>query len=118
MASSDYLGLSLAHGAWVFQTTIFRSCERAQRLPQSSAHPHGYLLPPGCLRYGVVQDHDWFDREHAYLSNQRFELPCQRNQSERHMRLNPDDEALPVMVPRSDRALVGMSANRVQRLRN
>ncbi|MGA3004538.1 MAG: hypothetical protein ABSE20_22715 [Acetobacteraceae bacterium] len=34
------------------------------------------------------------------------------------MRLNPDDEALPVMVPRNDKALVGMSANRVQRLRS
>jgi hypothetical protein len=34
------------------------------------------------------------------------------------MRLNPDDEALPVMVPRNDRALVAMSANRVQRLRH
>jgi hypothetical protein len=33
------------------------------------------------------------------------------------MRRTPDDEALPVMVPRNDRALVQMSANRVQRLR-
>ena len=34
------------------------------------------------------------------------------------MRLNPDDDALPVMVPRNDRALEGMAANRVQRLRH
>ncbi len=34
------------------------------------------------------------------------------------MRMNPDDDALPVMVPRNDRALVAMSANRVQRLRH
>jgi hypothetical protein len=33
------------------------------------------------------------------------------------MRLKPEDDALPVMVPRNDRALVAMSANRVQRLR-
>jgi len=32
------------------------------------------------------------------------------------MRRNPDDEALPVMVPRNDRALVGMPASRVQQL--
>jgi hypothetical protein len=33
------------------------------------------------------------------------------------MRRDIDDEALPVMVPRNDRALQGMSASRVQRLR-
>jgi hypothetical protein len=30
-------GLSVAHGAGVFQTMAFRSCERAARLPRSSA---------------------------------------------------------------------------------
>jgi hypothetical protein len=34
------------------------------------------------------------------------------------MRRNLDEEALPVMVPRNDRALVVTSANRVQRLRH
>ncbi len=34
------------------------------------------------------------------------------------MRMNPDDDALPVMVPRNDRALVAISTNRVQRLRH
>jgi hypothetical protein len=33
------------------------------------------------------------------------------------MRSDPDDDALPVIVPRNDRALEGMSANRVQRFR-
>jgi hypothetical protein len=34
------------------------------------------------------------------------------------MRLDAEDDALPVIVPRNDRALVEMSANRVQRLRS
>jgi hypothetical protein len=34
------------------------------------------------------------------------------------MRLKPEDEALPVMVPRNDRVLVGISASRMQRLRH
>jgi hypothetical protein len=34
------------------------------------------------------------------------------------MRLDVEDDALPVIVPRNERALVEMSANRVQRLRS
>jgi hypothetical protein len=48
----------------------------------------------------------------------RFALTCQHSFPECALRLDPDDDALPVIVPRNDRALVGISANRVQRLRS
>ena len=48
----------------------------------------------------------------------RFAVSCQHNAPECHMRWDPDDDALPVIVPRNDRPLVEMSASRVQRLRS